>query len=399
MRPPPASGQHTVEILDEYATKPAPDHTPAGDLPAGHTLAGLTVVDITQGIAGPFAAHFLAELGAHIIKAAPPGGDPSRAFGPPFLPDGDSPAHFALNRLKERVAIDPDSPADLSRLRDLLRTADVFLEDLPPAQAETLGLDYASLATVNPGLVHCAITPFGEKGPLAEQPASELVIQAMADCWSGLGALDEAPERMGADVASLNTGMSATQAILAALYARQGTGRGQRVAVSMYGTALHMRGLSWAAQSDPDKWEGYHVEHPVMPRNTGYRTTDIPVFFAMDRATEEEFAQLAIALGMEDALADPRFDHGGRYAVGTRVYAHQVKHIWERAFVGRSSAEVIALINRYKGEAVPVNDLPSLFAHPQLDALGIVATVPDPGGAPVRVLRLPWQIEGLPHVT
>jgi crotonobetainyl-CoA:carnitine CoA-transferase CaiB-like acyl-CoA transferase len=393
--PPPASGQHTDEVLKEYADKSVEKRLPeAGPRESiAGTLEGITVVDTTQGLSGPFGSMFLAEMGAQVIKVEPPEGDYAREFGPPFLDGGEGASFFYMNRTKRRVRLDLSNQKGMDELRRLIGTADAFMEDFGPGVADGMGLGYDALREANPRLIHCSMSAFGEKGPEAGRPGSELVMQAMADCWQGLGALDEPPIRMGADAASLSNGLHAAQAILAALYQRRRTGVGQRVSVSMYGSALHMRGLSWVAQTDPDAWGGYHVEHPTMPKDHGYKTRDLPVFFGLDRGSEEDFQRLLIELGLEEAITDPRFaEGGGRLATGTRLYAYQVKHIWERGFASRTAQEVVEIIERHNGEAVIVNDYPTLFAHEQLQAIEAVVEVEHPTAGRLRAIRLPWRI-------
>ncbi len=394
IKPPPYPGKHREEILLEYEG-PAPNGArPGPEQPEAITRAldGLTVVDVTQGVCGPMASMLLAELGAQVIKVEPPGGDYARGYGPPFLDDGESPSYFFLNRNKRVTTLDLESQQGQSGLRELLKTADFFLEDLGPGQAERLGLGYEALRETNPGLVYCAISALGELGPHAGRPASELTIQAMADCWTSLGQLDEPPERMGADVANINTGIHAAQGMLAAYYYRRTTGRGQRVAVSMYGSVLNMRGLSWAAQSNPDEWFGYHVEHLTMPRDTGYKTKDLPVYFNLRRGDEEDYHVLLIELGMEEQITDDRFAQGGRLAVGSGRYAHQVKYLWEQAFAERTAQDVIDLILRHRGEAVPINDYPALFAHPQIEAIDLLTEVEHPKAGRLKWFKLPWKV-------
>ncbi len=400
--PPPASGQHSDEILAEYADKPLEERS-AGvgprDAIAG-SLEGLTVIDATQGLSGPFGSMLLGEMGAEVIKVEPPGGDYAREFGPPFVDGSEGASSFFINRLKRRVTVDLSTEKGRDQLKRLVGSADAFMEDFGPGVAEGIGLGYADLRQANPALIYCSMSAFGEKGPEADRPGSELVMQAMADCWQGLGSLDEPPIRMGADAASLNNGMHAAQAILAALYQRRHTSKGQRVAVSMYGSALHMRGLSWVAQTNPDAWGGYHIEHPTMPKDHGYKTKDLPVFFGLDRGSEEDFQTLLIELGLEEAILDPRFSEGGgRLVTGTRLYAYQVKHLWERGFADRTAKEVVELVERHHGEAVIVNDYPTLFAHPQLDAIEALAEVEHPTAGRLRAVRLPWRINGQHHVT
>src|SRR5581483_5621491 len=236
-------------------------------------LSGYTVIDLTQGLCGPFGSMRLGDAGAEVIKIEPLTGDSSRVMGPPFL--GDQSAVFlALNRNKKSVALDVHTSEGQELVRRLVTEADVVLEDLGPGQAEKLGLGYDALQKLNPKLVYCAISAFGEEGPLRDLPGAEFVVQAMADYTNSLGRIGEPPVRLGSDVASLNTGIFASQAVTAALFHRARKGEGQRVAVSMLGTLLHMRGIMWTSMSDPDEWYGFHLDHYTKPPDHGYKTKD-----------------------------------------------------------------------------------------------------------------------------
>jgi crotonobetainyl-CoA:carnitine CoA-transferase CaiB-like acyl-CoA transferase len=394
LRPPPYTGRDTEEILAEYQEEaPQSGGAPVinGVEKIAGTLDGITVVDATQGLCGPMAGMLLAGMGARVVKIEPPGADYARGYGPPFLDGDEGAAHFFFNRNKESLTLDFETDEGRERLRDLVKDADVLLEDLGPGPTEWLGVDH-------PRLIHCSITPFGEAGPLADRPASDLVIQAMTDCFSALGTLGAPPVRLGADVASMNAGMHAAQGVLAALIHRRETGKGQRVSVSLFGSTLHMRGILWTAQTNPDEWTGHPVEHATSPINTGYATRDLPVFFGLGRGNEERFPDLLKELGMEACIDDPRFANGGDLATGTRVHAHKVKPLWERAFAGMTSQEVIDLIVRYGGEAERLNDYPALFAHPQVEAVGITTEVEHPKAGRLKWIKLPWEIEGGPHI-
>src|SRR5580698_6012568 len=193
----------------------------------------------------------LGDGGAEVIKVEPPAGDFARRMGPPFIGD-ESAVFLSLNRNKKSVVIDLESSSGRETAAWLAREADVVVEDFGPGVATTMGLDYTRLRAANPKLIYCSITAFGEEGPLRHLPGSELVVQAMAEYTTSLGRIGDPPVRVGADIASLNTGTFAAQAILAALFHRLRSGEGQRVAVSQLGTLLNMRGIMWHALSDPD---------------------------------------------------------------------------------------------------------------------------------------------------
>lgn len=360
-------------------------------------LSGYRIVDLTQGLCGPFGTMRLGDAGAEVIKLEPLGGDASRVMGPPFI-GRDSAVFLSLNRNKKSLALDIWTDEGREIVRRLATQADVVLEDLDPDEVEKLGLGYAALRVLNPRLVYCAVSAFGEKGPLRTLPGAELVIQAMADYTNSLGRIDEPPVRLGTDVASLSTGVFVSQAVTAGLFHRVRTGQGQRVSVSMLGTLLHMRGILWTSMTNPDDWYGFHLDNYTKPPDEGYKTKDGQVFFSLRRGSSEDWDRLLIALGMEDCLADPRFDDFGREATGVGRYVAEVKPLWERAFAQRSNAEIVRLIHEFQGDAVPFTSYPNMFDHPQVKALDVVRQIARPGAEPFETIGPVWRFSDTPAV-
>jgi formyl-CoA transferase len=341
------------------------------------SLTGMRVIDLTQGLCGPFCSMQLGDAGADVIKIESLQGDNSRRFGPPFI-GSESAVFLSLNRNKRSLAIDYTSPAGRDVVQRLARKADVIIEDFGPGAAGKLGIGYDDVKDENFRLVYASISAFGEEGPLKDLPGAELVIQAMAEYAASLGKIGDPPVRLGADVASLNTGIFAAQAIIAALFYRERNGVGQRVAVNQFGTLLHLRGIMWHAMSNPDDWFGFHLDHYTNPPEYGYQAKDGPLYFILRRGTSEDWDRLLMELGMEHVLADPRFDDFGRQATSIGRYAPEVKPIWEEAFKEKTRAEIIDLIHSVGGDAVPILDYPSLVAHPQVAAIEAIATIDHP---------------------
>jgi crotonobetainyl-CoA:carnitine CoA-transferase CaiB-like acyl-CoA transferase len=350
------------------------------------SLDGFRVVDLTQGLCGPFCAMQLGDGGADVIKIEPVGGDYARKLGPPFAGD-ESAVFLSLNRNKKSLALDIDNPEGREIVQRLVRKADVVLEDLGPGVAARMGLGYEDLRRDNPGLVYCAITPFGEEGPLRDLPGSELVVQAMAEYTASLGRIGDPPVRMGADVAALNTGIFAAQAILGALFHRLRSGAGQRVAVSQFGALLHMRGIMWHSMTDPDDWFGFHLDHYTNPPEYGYQAQNGPLYFILRRGSSEEWDRLVLELGMEQVLDDPRFADYGRAATSIGRYAAEVKPLWDAAFASHSREQIIDLVKSIGGDAVPINDYPSLLAHPQVEALAAISEIDHPTAGRIKTVR------------
>jgi glutaryl-CoA transferase len=350
------------------------------------SLDGFRVIDLTQGLCGPFCTMQLGDAGAEVIKTEPPAGDFARRMGPPFVGD-ESAVYLSLNRNKKSVVLDLETSFGREAAAWLARDADVIVEDFGPDAAEKFGLGYGQLRGANQKLVYCSITPFGEDGPLRHTPGSELVVQAMAEYTASLGRIGDPPVRVGADVASLNTGIFAAQAILAALFHRLRTGEGQRVAVSEFGSLLHLRGIMWHSMSDPDDWYGFHLDHYTKPPEYGYQTKNGPLYFILRRGSSEDWDRLVMELGMEELLADPRFADYGRAATSIGRYATEVKPIWEKAFANRTREEIVDLVKSVGGDAVPIMDYPSLLAHPQIVALEAIAEIDHTTAGPFKTVR------------
>jgi crotonobetainyl-CoA:carnitine CoA-transferase CaiB-like acyl-CoA transferase len=358
-------------------------------------LTGYRILDLTQGLCGPFGAMRLGDAGAEIVKLEPLDGDAARTMGPPFVGQ-DSAVFLSLNRNKKSLALDIRTAEGQAIIRRLVPRADALIADLAPDEAEELGLDYAALQDLNPQLVYCAVSAFGDKGPLRNLPGAELVIQAMADYTNSLGRIGEPPVRLGTDVASLSTGVFVSQAVTAGLFHRLRTGQGQRVSVSMLGTLLHMRGIMWTSMTDPDDWYGFHLDNYTKPPDEGYKTKDGHVFFSLRRGSSEDWDRLLISLDMEDCLADPRFDDFGREATGVGRYVAEVKPIWERAFAQRSNAEIVRLIHEFQGDAVPFTTYTSVFQHPQVEELDVVRQIGRPNAEPFETIGPVWRFSDTP---
>jgi len=353
---------------------------------AAGSLAGFRVADLTQGLCGPYCAMQLGDAGAEVIKIEPPGGDFARQMGPPFV-GNESAVFLSLNRNKKSVVLDLRRPEGRAMVKRIARSADVLIEDLGPGEADKLGLAYGNLKRVNPRIVYCAISAFGEEGPFKDLPGSELVVQAMAEYCASLGRIGDPPVRVGADIAAINTGIFATQAITGALFHRERTGEGQRVAVSQLGALLHLRGIMWTSMSDPDDWFGFHLDHYANPPDYGYQTANGPLYFILRRGNSEDWDRLVLELGMEQVLGDARFGDYGRAATSIGRYAPEVKPIWEEAFKNRTREEIIELVKSIGGDAVPILDYPSLTAHPQVEALDAIAEIEHPTAGRIKAVR------------
>ncbi|MGD9754742.1 MAG: CaiB/BaiF CoA transferase family protein [Acidimicrobiia bacterium] len=359
----------------------------------GGALEGFRVVEVGSGLCAATAAMRLGDAGADVIKVEPLGGDGSRRWASAdVLADGaDAPAFLAANRNKRAVAVDLDRPEGWAVLRRLVAGADVLIEELGPGEAER-----RELTAGRTDLVHCAITAFGDHGPWAQHPASELVLQAAAEQPLSLGRPGEPPVRIGAEIAAVNTAIFASQAVTAALLHRLRTGEGQRVAVSRLGTLLHLRGILWSAQSDPDEWGGFHLDSYTRPVDDGYRTADGRIYFALRRASSEDYDNLMITLGLVDHLADERFGNFGRDAAPMGRRANDSREVWEEGFGRFGTDELVQLLLDAGGDAVPFLDHLELAQHPQIAALGLLVDVARSDGSVQRDVAPAWRLSETP---
>jgi len=384
-------GEHTEQLIDAGFGGPAQSQVQTDqESTSSSPLDGLRVIDTTQGFAGPYLGLLLAEAGAEVIKIEPPEGDWARQLAP-RVESGNSALYDAFNRNKKSRRLDLDSVEGQAELKSLLSDAAVFLEDWTPGLAKTRGLDYDALAKYNPGLVYHALTPFGETGPMRDMPGSELVIQAMTGYLRLLGTLGEPPVRVGSDIVATCSGSVAFIGVLAALYHREKTGEGQRVATSLLGAMMSLRTNQWAALTDPDEWLGdsYCTNETDSP-HSGYQSKDRPVYMSPSpQLSEEDFLEMLELLGMrEEFSSNSEFSENWWFTFGMGYLARQAKPLWEKYTTRFTAEEIIILLEDFPNVwAVEFAELGALMKHPQVVANDLVHHVNGRG-----YVRAPWQV-------
>lgn len=356
-------------------------------------LSDITVVDLSQGLSGPFCALRLGDLGARVLKVEPLDGDWARQLEPRH---GDHSAVFlALNQNTHSIAVDRESPEGQTIIQQLAQHADIVICDEHPEHATASGYDYATLSRLNPALIYGQLTPFGEHGPWATHPASELVVQAASGYPRYLGTYGDAPVRLGTDVASTLGAVFLLQGLLAALLYRTRNGHGQCVAVSQLGALYALKTIQIAAQYNPDTWEGYHCQGPYDPPDIGWQTTDRPIVFSFGEFTgggpgkESQWPAFCRALGLEHLLHDTRFDPDGKNSTGLGANAAALRPIYEAAFQDRTSAELITLIRSLDGAAYPYHTHETLFADEQAQILQLRQQPRAEGD--LASVKVPWN--------
>ena len=293
--------------------------------------------------------------------------------------------------------LDWSSDEDLQTARRLFSQADVAVVDkygLPP------DLRWEELES--PGLIYCAISGFGPKGPWADRPASEIGTQMASEATSSLGNLGDPPVRHGSDIGSVFAANNAIQAICAALYARDDsdpdhpTG-GQRVEVSLFGSLIAMRSTLWVALSNPDEWWGFHLDSYIKPPDHGYQCRDLPIYFSLARIRGEAFESLLDELDMDWAREHPDFEKlRTDGAGGAGRYAAELTPLWERGFANFDAEQVIEVVERHGGWAFPMHDYERLSKDPQVAAVGAIIEVEQQDGSAMRQVAPPWDFEQTP---
>ena len=351
-------------------------------------LAGLKVVELARILAGPWAGQLLADLGAEVVKVERPGtGDDTRRWGPPFAPDGTAAYFHACNRGKSSVAIALETDEGQTQLRALAAEADILIENFKVGGLARYGLDYESLSEVNPRLVYCSITGFGQTGPYAGRAGYDFIIQGMGGAMSLTGEPDGPPQKSGVAYADLFTGLYAGVAILAALRDRDRTGRGAHIDMALLDTqvgVLANQAVGWMVSGEvPHRMGNGHLN--LVPYQA-FRAADGEVIVAV--GNDAQFARLCAILGMSALSQDERFRTNPARVVNREALIPQL----EAAIALRRIGEFSAALEAAGIPAGPINNVDEVFADPQVVHRGMRLRG-DTGG-----LASPIVIDGIRQV-
>jgi crotonobetainyl-CoA:carnitine CoA-transferase CaiB-like acyl-CoA transferase len=349
-----------------------------GAAPCG-PLAGVRVLDFTTVVSGPLCTQVLGDLGADVVKVEAPRGDSARRMGPPFR-GGHSPVWAQFNRNKRDIVLDLQRPEAVAVARRIAAGVDVVVENYRPGVADRLGIGYAALAADHPRLIYAAISGFGPDGPYAHQPAYDTVIQGLTGFMQTQGTPED-PALVRGIAADKATGFAAASAVIAALFARERSGRGQRIDVSMLD--------AYAAFALPDVL-GPESFHPVEEQPRGmltannihrtWRTADSHVVMMI--VEDEQFRALCRAIDREDLLGDPRFaDLVTRLGNGVALY-----DLLETELAKWTTAELVDRARRFGAPLAPVNGVREFMADPQVRANRTLFEVEDPRAGTLRQL-------------
>jgi len=373
-------------------------HASAQALRTLQPLAGVRVLDLSRVLAGPWAGQLLADYGADVLKVERPGvGDDTRTWGPPWWQPA-APAHgeaaprmaayfVCANRGKRSVAIDLASPEGAAQVRELAREADVLIENYKVGQLARYGLDAESLKALNPRLIYCSITGYGQTGPLAQKAGYDFAIQAEGGLMSLTGEPGGEPQKVGVAVTDLMTGLYAVTAILAVLHERQRTGRGRHIDMALLDVQVAMLANQGSnqliGQKTPTRMGNAHPN--IVPYQV-FATQDGHMVLAV--GNDGQFARFCAAAGHPEVAHDPR------YATNPARVQHRSELIaqittWTRT---RSTADWVAQLEPVAVPCSPILDVAQVMAHPQVAARGLCLPPADAHTPPM--VAVPVLLDG-----
>lgn len=365
----------------DHSKSQQPNHTLSAS-----PFAGLTVIEISNSVAAPFAGQIFSELGARLIKVEKPEGDDARGWGPPFW-EGASAYFQALNRNKLSVVCDLRDPEQTERLKALiLAEADIVIQNLRPGQVEKLGIDAETLLALKPSLIYCNLGAFGRQGPLKDKPGYDPLMQAFSGIMSTTGEPGRPSVRVGASLVDMGTGMWAVIGSLGALLERQQTGKGRVVDVSLFETAscwVSLMASQYLASGELAQRQGSGASG-IVPYK-GYVTSDGEVVIAA--GSDKLFRKLTAVLNRPEWATDPRFvDNPNRVKNQIILYG-----LIEPLIAQQSTDYWVDVLETQGIPCSPVNNLAQMLDHPQTAAMGLVQDVP---GTAMKFIGLPLSFDG-----
>ncbi len=376
-----------------------------------NSLDGIRILDLSRVLAGPWCTQTLADLGADVIKIERPGaGDDTRSWGPPFLKDTkgedtrDAAYYLGANRNKRSVTCDIATPEGQALIRELVKSCDVFIENFKVGDMARYGLDYASMIAINPRLVYCSVTGFGQTGPYRERAGYDYAVQGIGGLMSVTGERDDlggGPQKVGVAVADLFTGMYATVAILAALRHAEKTGVGQQVDMALLDTQVAMLANLGANYLVSGQKEG---KVPGRAGNAHQNIVPYQVFEVAPMAdgtkdhlilavgNDGQYAKFCAVANRTDLATDPRFVKN----------ADRVRHrsvlvpILEKVMLSRSKSEWLEALEAAKVPCGAINNLAEVFADPHIRSRDMVSTWVHPLGGDVELVASPMKLSVTP---
>lgn len=365
-------------------------------------LTGLRVLDLSRVLAGPWCGQVLADLGAEVIKIERPhSGDDTRGWGPPWMQtdtgesSGQASYYQSTNRGKLSVAIDLASAEGQELVRALAASSDVLIENYKAGSLARYGLDYATLAALNPRLVYCSITGFGQTGPRAEEPGYDFIIQGIGGLMSITGERDDlpggGPQKVGVAFSDLMTGLYSTVAIQAALLSRERTGVGQHIDMALLDVqvaTLANQSMNYLASGKvPQRFGNAHAN--IVPYQV-FRAADRDFIIAC--GNDSQFIALCQSIGLPHLPDDPRF----RRNADRVAHRGEIVELLSAHFLGRTADEWVSCIHASKVPVGAINNIAQSLEEPQVIARELMVKIPHPQNPDFAMVGSPIKMSGTP---
>jgi len=352
-------------------------------------LHGIRVLDLSRVLAGPYCTMVLGDLGADVIKVESPEGDETRGWGPPFT-EGESAYYLCVNRNKRGIVVDFKTAEGRDILHGLIRQCDVLVENFRPGSLARFSLDFESVSVINPSLIYCSITGFGQTGPLREKPGYDFMIQAMGGIMSVTGEPDGEPMKSGVAVADLFAGQNAVIAILAALQARAHTGKGQHLDISLFDSQL-----GWLANvasnylisgNLPKRYGNAHAN--IVPYQS-FQASD--GWFVIAVGNDRQFAKMCEVIGKQELVSDARFATNSARVQNRDALISILKPVFQTETVN----EWLSLIGD-EFPCGPINNLEQVFSMPQVEAREMLIHMQHPTIGELPLVGSPLKFSDTP---
>lgn len=356
-------------------------------------LSGVRVLDLARILAGPYCTMILGDLGAEVIKVERPGsGDDTRTWGPPFA-GGESAYYLCCNRNKRSITIDLKNLRGVELIKELAKDSDVLVENFTPGLMKRFGLDYETLRQINPRLVYCSITAYGQDGPYRDRPGYDMVLSAVGGLMWITGERGGQPVKVGVAITDVVTGVYASGAIVASLFWRERSGRGQYIDVSLLDAQVsslaNIASNYLVADQEAQRWGTEHesiVPYQVFP------TRDRPI--AIGVANQKLWVSFCKLVGRESWIDDPRFETNPKRVENRDVLIPLIA----RVMADKTCDEWVKLFVEASIPCGPVNTMESLFGDPQVLHRSMLAEVPHPTIGTLRLAGIPLKYSETPAV-
>lgn len=361
-------------------------------------LDGIRVLDLTRAMAGPYCTMMLGDLGADVIKVERPGtGDESRGWGPPFVGEptdtapGESAYFLSVNRNKRSITLNLKSEAGLEIMQRLIAEADVLVENFRTGVLDKMGLGVRDVHEINPALIYCSISGYGRTGPYADRPGYDVILQAEGGMMGITGPVEGPPSRVGIPIIDITSGMFAASSILAALFARTRTGKGQHIDVSLFdaqAALLTNVAANFLIGGEPPVRLGN--DHPNLAPYAAFPASD--KWFVIGVANETQWARFCAAIGKTELQNDPRFETN-RVRVENRS---ELSELLEACFSERTADEWLQRFIVAGLPCGPINDIREVFQHPQVAPRELIIESEHPSAGTIKTTGFPYRLSDSP---